>query len=199
MPKSVRLSVLVAKYIQTEYEELSKRYKFETETGLSKWLLEEQNAPLHDAALLRNGSFQYFAEYLTSVHSDALKPVDPFDASHPISDYFIASSHNTFLTGNQLSSEASVDAYKNVRNSSALATGSTLLITTTLTSSRSYSEEAVALRSMSGMENPIRARTQKMGLFQHLQTRIKIKQLWASANVLRFVLERRERQLRKLR
>jgi hypothetical protein len=139
-------SVTFAKYIQTEYDSLSKRYRFGTGVGLHKWLLEEQNAPLHDAPLLRDGSFPYFVEYLSSVHSNALKPVDPLDTSHPISNYFISSSHNTFLTGNQLSSIASVDAYKNVRNSSTLATGSNYLMATTLTPARSYSEDAAVSR-----------------------------------------------------
>lgn len=52
-------------------------------------------------------------QYLGSDEADAMAPV-ALDASHPISDYFVSSSHNTYLWGNQLYGKASTKAYQKV-------------------------------------------------------------------------------------
>ncbi|KAL2156089.1 hypothetical protein VTH82DRAFT_834 [Thermothelomyces myriococcoides] len=58
--------------------------------------------------------FNEFLCYMTSSTTNVVAPAHEEDLSWPLSSYFISSSHNTYLTGNQLSSDSSADAYKNV-------------------------------------------------------------------------------------
>ncbi|KAL8733993.1 MAG: hypothetical protein Q9166_001754 [cf. Caloplaca sp. 2 TL-2023] len=60
------------------------------------------------------GELKSLVDYMTSPQANAMANLPDTDLSYPISNYFINSSHNTYLTGNQLYSESSTDAYKNV-------------------------------------------------------------------------------------
>jgi hypothetical protein len=71
----------------------------------------------HDTDTFQDGSpwdFNSFLRYMTSSATQAVAPTAQEDLSWPLSSYFISSSHNTYLTGNQLMSDSSADAYRNV-------------------------------------------------------------------------------------
>ncbi|XP_046885850.1 1-phosphatidylinositol 4,5-bisphosphate phosphodiesterase epsilon-1-like isoform X2 [Hypomesus transpacificus] len=63
-------------------------------------------------------SFEGFARYLTDKDNFAFKieesQVKVEDLQYPMSYYYIASSHNTYLTGHQLKGESSVELYSQV-------------------------------------------------------------------------------------
>ncbi|KAM0809715.1 putative Phosphoinositide phospholipase C [Seiridium cardinale] len=70
--------------------------------------------PSGDIATKEELDLDGFLHYMTSPAANALAPPLSDDLSWPLSSYFISSSHNTYLTGNQLYSDSSTDAYKNV-------------------------------------------------------------------------------------
>ncbi|KAJ6026983.1 uncharacterized protein N7446_004413 [Penicillium canescens] len=71
-------------------------------------------APTGEAVADPLASVDAFRAYMKSETSCAMAPEEGLDISAPLSDYFISSSHNTYLTGNQLYSDAAASAYTSV-------------------------------------------------------------------------------------
>ncbi|TLD26180.1 Sorting nexin-4 [Venturia nashicola] len=59
-------------------------------------------------------SMKDFLDFMSSDKSNANGPFPNQDLNHNLSNYFISSSHNTYLTGHQLYGKANVNGYKNV-------------------------------------------------------------------------------------
>ncbi|KAL8414272.1 hypothetical protein RB594_005485 [Gaeumannomyces avenae] len=76
--------------------------------------LEDANGPAGFLAEKEEIELSEFLQYMTSPLGNAMEMASPQDLTWPLNNYFISSSHNTYLTGNQLSSDSSTDAYKDV-------------------------------------------------------------------------------------
>ncbi|KAF4452101.1 hypothetical protein F53441_5034 [Fusarium austroafricanum] len=73
----------------------------ENPEGLASYLVDQNELNLPE-----------LIKYLTSPCGNILEMAAPQDLTWPLNNYFISSSHNTYLTGNQLSSDSSTEAYK---------------------------------------------------------------------------------------
>jgi hypothetical protein len=109
-------------YLTTAYHETNKIHGYSgTRQGIVEFLhheqgisreAAEQELPKDMKALDVNG----FIDILSGAEANDVfeKTLKEEETLYPLSNYFISSSHNTYLTGNQLYSDSSADAYKNV-------------------------------------------------------------------------------------
>nr|AAZ23802.1 phospholipase C [Neurospora crassa] len=113
------LSPAVAAHLQRIYsahaDTVTKAWRQE---DVSVWLRccqgDDEAELARDFPLHQDWDYESFFQYITSSAANSIAPPRSQDLSYPLSSYFISSSHNTYLTGNQFSSDSSVDAYRNV-------------------------------------------------------------------------------------
>lgn len=83
------------------------------------WLKKTETADVTESDIpVTNGvvTFEDFGKFMLGHHGSAMTPVDwrKQDLTRPLNEYFISSSHNTYLTGHQLYGESTVDGYVDV-------------------------------------------------------------------------------------
>jgi phosphatidylinositol phospholipase C delta len=110
---------------QTVLTALRRVYESHAASG-QKWSADQTKAFLHSvqrhepaepatrSLAGRELDFQTFLNYMASESCAATIPPRPEDLNWPLASYFISSSHNTYLSGNQLSSDSTTEAYTNV-------------------------------------------------------------------------------------
>jgi hypothetical protein len=102
-------------HLKHVYDEVRGKEPRLTRQQFEAWLATVQDQPIE----LEKDEYkcEEFLQVIYMHHGfDALKPVDVAakDLTKPLSNYFISSSHNTYLSGNQLSSKSSTEAYRYV-------------------------------------------------------------------------------------
>ncbi|OAQ97435.1 hypothetical protein LLEC1_02524 [Akanthomyces lecanii] len=111
---TVHLPADITNVLNDIYHELRGKDKLLSKPKFEKFLRETQG---ETTVLLQDKDYtaaDFQATWYLSCSWNATAPLPEKDVSKPLTDYFISSSHNTYLEGHQVLSKSSPQAYKNV-------------------------------------------------------------------------------------
>ncbi|TAQ87062.1 hypothetical protein B7494_g4616 [Chlorociboria aeruginascens] len=114
-PRQLYLSPVIREHFQRVYDRIRGKEQRLTRGQFASWLDTSQAQQVNlDKETYKFEDFLHTVFYNRAV--EISKAIDPQkkDLTKPISNYYISSSHNTYLSGNQLSSKSSIEPYKNV-------------------------------------------------------------------------------------
>ncbi|KAE9365530.1 PLC-like phosphodiesterase [Stipitochalara longipes BDJ] len=114
-PHQTYFSHAIQDHLRRVYDDVRGTEPLLTRQQFQTWLATVQDHPIE--LVHEEYKCEEFLQVIYMHHGfDALKDaeVEKKDLTRPLSNYFISSSHNTYLSGNQLASKSSTEAYKHV-------------------------------------------------------------------------------------
>lgn len=114
--RQVYLSAAIQKHLRKQFDSMRRGEPTITRDAFANFL-EVSQGEKTPMLTEETYSFERFLEtwWLDfGIEAQKTAPIEHKDLSKPISNYFISSSHNTYLTGNQLTSRSTTEAYRRV-------------------------------------------------------------------------------------
>lgn len=116
----IHMSTDMREALERVYNELRGTDTLLSNDKFCRFLKEVQGESTVDLDRDRYTCGEFLYVWLKQYGTDAVAPPPEKDLSKPLTNYFINSSHNTYLDGHQWASTSRPEAYKTVRSSSSL-------------------------------------------------------------------------------